>query len=60
MSSYFDLMENGWAVDKGNLKLDGDEDLDVKKDVLRVIENTSDIYYQKWSEKTLSAIKAVF
>ena len=27
------------------LNLDGDENVDVKKDVLRAIENASDIYY---------------
>ena len=40
------------------LKLVRDKNMDVKKDVLRAIENTSDIYYQEWSKKmTLRRLK---
>jgi hypothetical protein len=36
------------------LELDRDESVDVKEDILRAIENASDIYYQNGArEKTL-------
>jgi hypothetical protein len=53
MVACYYLRENEWAINKRLLKLDKNKNMDVKKDILRAIENTSDIYYQERSKKKI-------
>jgi len=54
-------MEDGWGINKDTLNLDGDVNVDAKKDVLRTIENTSDIYYYEWRKgEDTSRVKVNF